>query len=224
MFADSQDAAGVQALLQQVVRAWQPLQDVQVTAGSDWLTLSFGFQADRSLADTQSQLAKLLPDLPELELLRAVLNPELVSLREGSDRFQATLRYAEAANLAPAAAAWQDRAAQVRAASQRLTMPTPTPASSTAAASFAQTELGQVQAAVWDANAEAWEKLAGESFVQYQADLAGPGTVRVWQVPAGGRRLLESVDQHLIIGPVLLMVAGAMLTVLLLAFVIWRLC
>jgi hypothetical protein len=111
----------------------------------------------------------------------------------------------------------------VRAASQRLTTPTPTPASSTAAASVEQTELGQVQAAVWDANADAWEKLAGESFVQYQADLAGPGTVREWQVPAGGRRLLESVDQHLIVGPVLLIVTVAILTVLLLAFVIWRL-
>jgi len=223
LLADSQDAAGVQALIQQVVRAWQPLQGVQVTSGSDWLAGSFGFQADRSLADTQSQLSKLLPDLPELELLRAVLDPEMVSLREGSDRFETTLRYAEAANLAPAAAAWQDRAAQVRAASQRLTTPTPTPASSTAAASVEQTELGQVQAAVWDANADAWEKLAGESFVQYQADLAGPGTVREWQVPAGGRRLLESVDQHLIVGPVLLIVTVAILTVLLLAFVIWRL-
>jgi hypothetical protein len=236
---DGGNPAGLATLISQAEDAWRSVPGVAVKSGPDWLSVEFDFADEHQLAEIQSRISRLLPSLPELALMTATMLPESVQLHAGQTDFQGRWRYAEAADLGPAVDAWQRRAAEVRASSLRLAPlppdtvpvePTPEPNGTMPPAAHvvtdtvgAKADLGELQRTIWDANAEAWEKLADHSYVQYTVTLGTGGPIRKWQVEPGQQRLLEAERLDWRTDRLLLVAAAAWLVVFLLAVLLWRL-
>ncbi|HEX9116173.1 MAG TPA: hypothetical protein VGA61_08905 [Anaerolineae bacterium] len=236
-FVDSRDPAGLLMLIAQVGEAWRPVGQATFTSGSDWLAASFNFADDRSLGEIQTRLARLLPADAELALLESVLSPEMLSLRTGQDQFQRSRRYLESVDLVAVSDAWQSRASEIRQAGKRLAArPTAAATLSGAAATAAGTatpapttpqdaeavDLGQVQLALWGANAQSWESLAGHSYARYTVSFGNESVSREWQVPAGMRRDLDAQTASWRSERLAILAAFGLLGVLLVAYAVWR--
>jgi hypothetical protein len=236
---DGGNPAGLATLIGQAADAWHSVPGVAVKSGPDWISVEFEFADERRLAEIQSRMMKLLPNLPELALMTATMLPESMQLQAGQTDFQGRWHYAEAADLSPAVDAWQRRADEVRAGSLRLAPPppdaltvdptpepnatNPTAAQVVTATVGAKADLGELQRAIWDAHAAAWEKLADHSYAQYTVNLGTGGPTRKWQVEPGKQRLLEAERLDWRTDRLLLVAAAGGLVVLLLAVLLWRL-
>jgi hypothetical protein len=127
----------------------------------------------------QQALASVLPDAPELALLRSVLADTRGSEDTETNLLQSIWRYTEQVDLAPALQHWEQIAAQLESAQ----------ASSIEGLAPGQSEqLQRIQRALWDNDAAAWRRFAAGSRVDYRFEQNSSDTNREWQIRAGEQR------------------------------------
>jgi hypothetical protein len=236
---DGRNPKALAALIGQAAEAWGSVRGVTVESGPDWVSVEYAFSDESQLADIQARISRMLPNIPELALMSAALAPGALALEAGQTDFQNAWRYNEAVDLAPAADAWQRRADEVRFAGVRLAPPPPDavaldpnpesgqnePAASgvTTGTLGTRMDLGDLQRAIWNANAAGWEKLAEHSYAQYVVHLGESGPSRQWQVQAGMQRTLEAETVGWRADRLALAAGAAGLAALLIAVLLWRL-
>jgi hypothetical protein len=142
----------------------------------DGLHLTIPFGSPAGLMQAQDSLASSLPGLPELALVRDVLQPSGLYLVEVAEPLRVTETYGERISLRPSLEAWEAMASRLDHAADQAAAPD-------------QETLESLVATLLRHDADAWRELSAASGVRYRARLSGSGeTLREWSASPGAER------------------------------------
>jgi hypothetical protein len=197
-----------------------------VEASEGGLTLTLAYDGTQEPDDVEARLLQVLPDVPELALLRAVLAAERMTFERSHQRFNVVERYVERVDLREAARTWESEALKLEVAAANPQRVNP--------------ELDRIAAAAWTADARRWRELAERSRAIYRITLQergiGPdwlasqvrrvyderGVTREWTVAAAAERELTAEVVSWRYDRLGAVVVAAVAGALLMALLLWK--
>ncbi|NUQ38357.1 MAG: hypothetical protein HUU23_11280 [Caldilineales bacterium] len=204
---------GAAGLIDELASAWQAVGVAAISRSQTEppaLEATLPFLTAADLQARQQALAAALPPRPEWQPLVDLLSPTRLIWQEQDARWRVQQHFEEQVTLAPAAATLAAEALALENAAAALPLSDP---------------IGALQAELWRAEAEVWQRFSANSSARFTLTLdPNPGApiVRVWSLDVGEQAQMAGQAQRYRLLPILLVALTLYLLFILALWALWR--